>query len=101
MEEFNEVLGGLGENDLILDVREPGEFSEHRIAGSTNVPLGTVGDQADRLKTYHKVYVLCRRGRRAQSAVSTVEGKGLQNLVCISDWGTEAWVNAGFPYEHD
>ncbi|MCC7440484.1 MAG: rhodanese-like domain-containing protein [Bdellovibrionales bacterium] len=99
MKEFHDLLPKLGPNDIVVDVREPDEFREVRIRGTRNIPLGTVGQHVAELKKYDHVYIHCRRGGRAQRAVAELQAAGLTNLVCIGDWGMEAWIDAGFPVE--
>ena len=60
----------LGDNEVIVDNRRAEEFAEGHVPGSRNIPLGTEGDHAEELKAYSNVYMYCRSGRRAQTALT-------------------------------
>lgn len=89
----------LGEKDVILDVRNPDEFKEARIAGAINIPLPELTQNLDKLKNYEHIYIHCKRGGRAKMAYEALQQAGLHNLVCIYDAGMDAWIEAGHPHE--
>ncbi len=95
--ELHDLLGGLGEKDLILDVRSPAEFNEGHIEGAQNTPHEEVGSIADDLKQYKTVYVHCKMGGRAKIASETLTHSGLDNVVCVGDGGMERWAEMGWP----
>lgn len=99
LKEFHDRHLHLEKNDIILDVRNPEEFNECHIKGALNIPLGDVVNHVEKLKTYHRIYIHCKRGGRAQNAFQILSGAGLNNLVCISDAGMDMWISEGFPYE--
>jgi rhodanese-related sulfurtransferase len=101
LKEFHERHPKLGSKDLILDVRNPEEYSDARIKGSINIPLPQVTQRADELKGYDHVYIHCKRGGRAQSAYQLLSSAGLDNLVCIHDAGMDQWVAEGYEVERD
>lgn len=100
MHDLHDRMKKLGQSEIILDVREPEEYSEGHIPGSLNIPVGIVGSRAEELKKYEKVYVHCRSGKRADMAMQVLESKGLKNLVCITDGGMLDWAAAGYPMDH-
>lgn len=87
----------LGENEIILDVRNPDEFEEAHIKGAINFPVNEITRHIDELKKYNKIYIHCKRGGRAQTAFQLLQGAGLTNLVCIGDAGMDKWIEEGFP----
>jgi len=89
----------LGDNELIVDNRRAEEFAEGHVPGSRNIPLGTEGAHAEELKAYSKVYMYCRSGRRAQTALTNLSLIGVNNLVCVSHTGMPNWIAAGYPVE--
>lgn len=97
LKEFHDMHLKLGNNEIILDVRNPDEFQEAHIKGALNIPLPEVGQRAEELKKYDRVYIHCKRGGRAQTAFQILSGAGLTNLVCIADAGMDMWVAEGFP----
>lgn len=94
-------LGKNGKKELVLDVREPEEFSEGHVPGAKNVPHEEVGDYADELRGYDTVYVHCRSGKRSQIAAHILESQGLRNLVCVSEGGMMDWEGAGYEVSTD
>ena len=89
----------LGDTEVILDVRQPDEYSSGHIKGSINIAHDEVGDMVDELKKYSKIYIHCKAGGRARKAFSTLEALGFENLVCIVDAGMDEWINRGYPVE--
>lgn len=99
LKEFAERHLKLGNNDVILDVRNPDEYQEAHIKGALNYPLPTVVQHLEELKKYDHVYIHCKRGGRAKNAFDALANAGLTNLVCVHDAGMEAWIAQGFPVE--
>ncbi|MDZ4168376.1 MAG: rhodanese-like domain-containing protein [Coriobacteriia bacterium] len=74
----------------IVDVRTPGEFQLGRIAGSINVPLDQLEQQAaswDRNATY---LVYCATGDRSVSAVDIMRALGFTSIAHLSA-GVASW----------
>lgn len=99
MQELHARLAKLGKSEVVLDVREPEEFSEGHVPGSVNIPVGQVGQRFNELQKYERVYIHCRSGKRAQVAFHELTNKGLTNLVCIADGGMLDWQHAGYEIE--
>ena len=87
----------LSSDNLILDVRSPSEFNEGHIEGAQNTPHEEVTRAVESLKSYKTVYVHCKMGGRAKIAAETLEGAGLENIVCVSDGGMQRWTDMGWP----
>ncbi|PCJ27338.1 MAG: rhodanese [Rickettsiales bacterium] len=83
---------------ILVDVREIVEFSDEKIPGSINVPLGTVSAKNTLLSKYKdkKIVISCRSGARSLSActkiLQDVPSAGLYHL----DGGILAWKERGF-----
>jgi rhodanese-related sulfurtransferase len=99
MKDLHDHMGKFGKNTLILDVREPDEFSEGHVPGARNIPVGQVGNHTQELAHFERIYVHCRSGKRSQMATAELERRGLKNLVCISLGGMLDWMQAGYPVE--
>lgn len=99
LKDFYDIHTDLGAGEIILDVRGPEEYQEGHIKGAKNIPVNIVADQSSELKNLNKIYIHCKRGGRAKTAFETLKAQGLNNLVCISDAGMDAWIENGYPVE--
>jgi phage shock protein E len=99
LDELHARLSHLGKDEIVLDVREPSEYTEGHVPGSMNISHTLVGHQIEKLKSYKVIYIHCKAGGRARSAYNTLSAKGFTNLVCISDAGMDAWKKRGYPVE--
>jgi sulfur-carrier protein adenylyltransferase/sulfurtransferase len=76
----------------LIDVREEFEYEIVNIGGEL-VPLGTIEDSLDKLRSDKRVVMLCRSGARSARAIETLERKyGFANLYNLKG-GVLAWVN--------
>lgn len=94
------MQSGLESDELILDVREPEEFSSGHIPGARNFPLSQLEQNWRELGRYRRIYVHCQAGKRAQMASQFLIQQGIQTLVCISDGGFANWKSAGYPTQN-
>jgi molybdopterin/thiamine biosynthesis adenylyltransferase/rhodanese-related sulfurtransferase len=79
VDEFDEWKEN-GEDIQVIDVREPSEYAEVNI-GATLIPLGTVGENANKIDRSKKVVVHCKLGGRSAKAIRELEEKfGFTNL---------------------
>ena len=99
IDKLHDLTPGIGDGDLILDVRTPEEFSEGHIVGARNHDHETVSSIAGELKKYKNVYVHCKMGGRAQKAAADLEMAGLTNIVCVSQGGMHRWMEMGWETE--
>jgi len=83
---------------LVLDVREPFEYAEGRVAGSQLVPLATVGARVDDFAKDRPVFVVCRSGNRSLVAARTLVEAGYTDVRNV-DGGMIAWAAARLPVE--
>ena len=91
--ETSEILTGpTSEGALLLDVREPGEFAEHHLPGSVNLPLQQVLAGAE-IPTGRPVLVICRSGTRARLAAAALEARG--HTVQVLEGGLAALSATG------
>ncbi|MGB0648218.1 MAG: rhodanese-like domain-containing protein [Bradymonadia bacterium] len=76
----------------LIDVRTPGEFSNHHIKGAVNIPLKEIAARASELGQKDEPIVLyCRSGNRsgqAQKILQKLGFKAVYNLGGISVWPT-------------
>lgn len=100
-----------GEFDLLLDVREPGEFAESHLPGALNVPRGLLEIRADPASPATEpalsanpdarilVYCLKAPSPRSLLAAQTLTAMGYANVAALGG-GLNAWAEAGLPVEH-
>ncbi len=81
-----------GEEFLLLDVREPGEFETARIEGSTLIPLGELEAQLEELSSWRRapIVVHCHHGGRSAVACAMLRGHGFEQVENLAG-GIEAW----------
>lgn len=86
------------EKAVILDVRDPGEYTAGHLPGAINVSRGklefTVWDNIPDKDA--KIYVYCLTAARSALATKTLNDLGYKNAV-LMDAHFEAWVKAGYP----
>ncbi len=96
MDDLYKVWRENNADELIVDNRTPEEFAEGHIPRCKNIPLGTEDQYIEELTQYKRVYIYCRSGRRAQTALTNLSIMGLENLICISHSGLPNWIDAGY-----
>ena len=83
---------------VILDVRDPNEYSAGHLPGAVNVSRGklefTVWDSVKDKDA--KIYVYCLTSARSALATKTLNDIGFKNAV-LMDAPFEEWVKAGYP----
>jgi phage shock protein E len=95
--QFFEKTQNLADKEIILDVRNPDEYSEGHIKGSLNIPLPQLETKLSELKDYSAIYIHCKRGGRAQKAYELLSSNGVENLVCLAEFGFDHWGAQGYP----
>jgi molybdopterin/thiamine biosynthesis adenylyltransferase/rhodanese-related sulfurtransferase len=83
-----------GENFLLVDVREPGEFEIVSIPGAVLIPKGEFlnGSALEGLPQNRKIVVNCKTGVRSAEVLAILKGAGFANSVHVGG-GVLAWVN--------
>src|SRR3989338_8207334 len=66
---------------FLLDVREPMEFSEHKIPGAVNIPLGEIfmPDVQNKIPKDKKIVTICSHGNRSMVATFALAQKGIES----------------------
>lgn len=96
LHDFHAIHNQLKSGEIILDVRNPDEFSSGHIANAVNIPLPELAERQNELKNSTKIFIHCRRGGRAKTAYDLLSGAGFTNLVCIGDAGMDVWLESGY-----
>lgn len=86
------------QNTLFVDVREPEEFAQMRIAGAQPIPLSELAGRFGEIPKGQPVVLYCRSGNRSAQAAAWLAAKGYSNLLNL-DGGIMAWYQAGLPLD--
>ncbi len=89
------------ENDTayLVDVREPHEYAEAHIVGSTLMPLSQFNPSAIAPPENKKLIFQCRSGQRCGVASERLIAAGYQGEFYRMAGGLLAWTAAGLPVE--
>jgi rhodanese-related sulfurtransferase len=81
---------------LLLDVREPEEFSAIHAPNAKLIPLGQLAARLQEISEYKDkpVVVICRSGRRSGIAVSQLQAAGFTQVSNVMG-GIQAWEKNG------
>jgi len=86
-------------NAVLLDVREPNEFTDGRLPGAVNVPLSQlVGAKEIGKLSGRPVIVYCERGGRSRGVGAALAKQGITDVYNLAG-GIRGWKDAGLPLE--
>jgi rhodanese-related sulfurtransferase len=77
----------------VLDVREDFEFEDGHVPQAHLIPLNTVPDRYLEVPQTERIFVICKSGRRSQTAADFLASKGY-DVVSVSG-GTDGWIESG------
>lgn len=83
---------------VIVDVREPAEFSAGHLRDAKNIPLKELSNrigELDKFKT-KSVIVVCQSGTRSAKAVAELKKAGFAEAFSL-DGGVAGWQAQGLP----
>ncbi|MDQ3823582.1 MAG: molybdopterin-synthase adenylyltransferase MoeB [Actinomycetota bacterium] len=84
---------------VFVDVREPREWDQGRIAGALHLPLADVEARAtDVLDRSRPVVAYCATGRRSLRAADTLAALGFQQVTSLAG-GIESWFAHAYPVD--
>ena len=86
------LLQKLSEKPLILDVREPMEYSFGHIPGAKSIALGKIRDWIAELKepSHAEIYVVCQTGNRSDMACQILHEHGFSRVFNVIE-GMQNW----------
>ncbi|MGH7167056.1 MAG: rhodanese-like domain-containing protein [Candidatus Methylomirabilales bacterium] len=79
-----------GDHIVILDVREPWEFSLAKIEGAVLIPLGSLPQSLDKLDRNVEIVAHCHHGMRSADAAGFLLQQGFTNVKNLVG-GIDAW----------
>ncbi len=85
---------------VVLDVREPAEFSAGHIARARSVPLGKLAERIGELEKFKNrtLVVCCASGHRSSAACALLKKSGFTQVAQLKG-GFAAWQQAGMPVD--
>lgn len=84
---------------LLVDVREPGEVAQARIAGSQNIPLSRLDTSELPLGPGQPVVFFCAGGNRTNVHAARLAAKAGDADAYVMQGGIAGWRSAGLPIE--
>ena len=84
---------------VLLDVREPDEWTAGHAPGATHVPLGELAARIEEIPGDRPIVAVCRVGGRSQKAAVALANSGY-DVVNLAG-GMQAWEAAGQPVVTD
>ncbi len=81
---------------LILDIRNPREWSAKHIPGSINIPLNHLQERLAEVPRDRRIAVHCAGGYRSSAAASILRQHGIDDLIEMTG-GLAAWESAKLP----
>jgi rhodanese-related sulfurtransferase len=87
-----------GGQAVLIDVREPSEYTEVRAVGAKLIPLGNFRERIKELPTDQDVLLICRSGARSANAAEAAMQAGLTRVYNVRG-GTLAWMMNQLPVE--
>jgi rhodanese-related sulfurtransferase len=95
--DVDELKDRLADGAALLDVREPDEVEEVRVPGGVRIPVQSVPERMDEIRSDGTLYVICALGGRSRAAAEFLRSAGIDAVNVAG--GTNAWVAAHFPVE--
>ncbi|MEW5888836.1 MAG: rhodanese-like domain-containing protein [Pseudomonadota bacterium] len=86
------------EDAVVVDVREPAEYSQGHIVNARNLPLGQLQKRLTELEKFKDkpIILCCASGNRSASAGATLRKAGFAKVYNLAG-GVVAWEQAGLP----
>lgn len=80
---------------FMLDVRQPDEWVEFHMPGSTLIPLDQLEAHLDEVPRDQEIVVVCRSGNRSQVGRDILLDGGFEQVTSM-DGGLKGWQAAGY-----
>jgi len=80
---------------FILDVRQPEEWADAHIPGSTLIPLGELENRMNELPQNKEIVVVCRSGNRSAQGRDILKQAGFNQVTSMAG-GLNEWKAVGY-----
>lgn len=81
---------------FLLDVRQPEEWNQFHIPGSTLIPLAELAANVDKMPRDREIIVVCRSGNRSAQGRDILRNEGFTRVTSMAG-GVTQWQSAGYP----
>ena len=83
---------------IVVDVREPAEFSAGHLRDAKNIPLGELSNRIGELDKFKSkaIIAVCQSGTRSAKAAGQLKKAGFNEAFSL-DGGIAAWQAQGLP----
>ena len=89
-------FAALGDDAVLIDVREPDELAKARIPGTLSMPMSSLGDHLDELPE-GTFYLVCHSGVRSGRIAQSLVEQGHEAFSVAG--GIVQWEQEGLPVE--
>ena len=83
---------------LLVDVREPSEWSQGHAPKARLIPLDSLASRLSEIPREREVLLICRSGNRSGTAQRQLLRLGYEQVYNVSG-GMNAWAGAGLPVQ--
>lgn len=88
----------MNDGAVVIDVREPHEYSAGHVPDATLIPVNSVYARREELPKDKDLIFVCAVGQRSALAAEMAAAAGLTRLFNL-EGGTEAWITSGEPVD--
>ena len=81
---------------FLLDVRQPSEWNDFHVPGSTLIPLDELPSRVNELPKDREIVVVCRSGNRSAQGRDILLDAGFTQVTSMAG-GLTQWKAAGYP----
>lgn len=86
--------GEVSDDAILIDVREPDEWTAGHVPGSVHLPMMEVPGRLGEIPNAGDVIIVCRSGQRSANVVMYLLGNGWDNVRNLTG-GLHEWDAAG------
>lgn len=87
------LLKEQGDKAVLLDVREPWEYTQVHVEGARHIPMGQIPERLAELDPKARYVVMCHHGGRSQQVAQFLTDKGFGQVANLAG-GIDAWAEA-------
>ncbi len=91
----DEAAAKRDEGAFILDVRQPEEWQEYHVPGSTLIPLDQLASRLDEVPEDQEIVVVCRSGNRSQEGRDILRNANFSSVTSMAG-GLNEWAARGY-----